>query len=276
MKKLIELLEHKPKLYVTNDERFWDDPYISKSMLKAHINPEYDGATRQEHVVKQSVQWISTSAPVDHYPSLLDLGCGPGIYAELFHEKGYKVTGIDISQRSIEYSRISAKKKGYTIQYDIKDYLKMDVSQTYDMITLIYCDFGTFSKQHRALLLQKIYKMLNSNGCFIFDVFTPSKYEGIQEYKTWKMEQHGFWCEERCVLLHSFYRYDEDHTFLNQYTVIKEQDIKQHHIWEHTFTLDEIKADLMETGFVDISFYNDMTGNKLTDNNHTLCMIAKK
>ncbi|MGE5494383.1 MAG: methyltransferase domain-containing protein [Burkholderiales bacterium] len=38
-----------------------------------------------------------TAHPVKR-PRLLDLGCGPGIYAELFAKKGFCVTGVDFSQ----------------------------------------------------------------------------------------------------------------------------------------------------------------------------------
>ncbi len=41
---------------------------------------------------------------------LLDLGCGAGIYSELLYDKGFSVTGIDFSKRSIEYAQNHAKR----------------------------------------------------------------------------------------------------------------------------------------------------------------------
>ena len=62
--------------------------------------------------------------------NLLDLGCGPGIYAELFYQYGYQVTGIDLSKRSISYAQASAKQKGFDIIYLRSDYTK-SVSYTH-------------------------------------------------------------------------------------------------------------------------------------------------
>lgn len=66
----------------------WEDEYISKNMLKAHLDENYDSATRKLEFVRRSVDWISETLPPSDYPALLDLGCGPGIYGEFFSKKG--------------------------------------------------------------------------------------------------------------------------------------------------------------------------------------------
>ena len=35
---------------------------------------------------------------------ILDLGCGPGLYAELLAKKGHSITGVDFSENSIQYA----------------------------------------------------------------------------------------------------------------------------------------------------------------------------
>ena len=85
----------KPQLYAPSTGEFWNDPHISKGMLEAHLNPQEEAATRRHEFLDRSVQWISKIAPPSRYKSLLDLGCGPGLYAQRFHEAGYSVTGVD-------------------------------------------------------------------------------------------------------------------------------------------------------------------------------------
>ena len=46
--------------------------------------------------------------------TLLDAGCGEGIYATLFAAVGYKVAGFDISPKSIEISRRLAASNGFS------------------------------------------------------------------------------------------------------------------------------------------------------------------
>ena len=99
----------KPELYALNAtslyRALWDDEHISKGMLESHLNPDEDGATNNHAFVFKSAQWIANLAPPPQFEKLLDLGCGPGIYAERFAKEGYSVTGVDYSKRSIGYAK---------------------------------------------------------------------------------------------------------------------------------------------------------------------------
>ena len=81
MKDILKQLNTRPKLFEQSTASIWDDPHISKGMLKAHLNENQESATRKLDFVKKSVAWINTVLPNHHYNNLLDLGCGPGIYA---------------------------------------------------------------------------------------------------------------------------------------------------------------------------------------------------
>lgn len=97
MKNLFKYLE-RPALYAKSTSKFWDDEHISKGLLDAHLNPRLEAASRQHDYMDRSVEWISEVAPSSEYKSLLDLGCGPGLYAERLYQKGYQITGIDYSK----------------------------------------------------------------------------------------------------------------------------------------------------------------------------------
>jgi 2-polyprenyl-3-methyl-5-hydroxy-6-metoxy-1,4-benzoquinol methylase len=47
---------------------------------------------------------------------LLDLGCGPGLYAERFSRAGVKIVGLEISQRSLDYASEQEQKAGLEIE----------------------------------------------------------------------------------------------------------------------------------------------------------------
>lgn len=131
----------RPPLYKKMAEAFWDDAYISKQMLKAHLDPDFEGASRKVDFIDESVRWISRLVPPEKQTQLLDIGCGPGIYAEKFAALGYQVTGVDYSRRSLAYARDSANKRGLNITYLFDNYLEMALPQQFDFITLIYCDY---------------------------------------------------------------------------------------------------------------------------------------
>lgn len=224
----------------------------------------------------QHANWISDTLPPISYKRLLDLGCGPGIYAELFHAKGYQVTGLDISENSIQYARKIAREKELDIVYQHSNYTQSAIKEHYDLITMIYCDFGVLSHSERKELLRKIYHALSPGGCFLFDVFTPLEYKNKPECKSWSYEEGGFWYPAPYLLLQQLYRYDDDNTFLSQYIVVTDSKTTCYNNWEHTFEIEELRLDLKEAGFHNLQFYGNVAGAEYKQGNKTICVVVKK
>ena len=110
-------------------------------MLKAHLDPELEAASRKHIFIDDSSKWIKNN--LKNNDKLLDLGCGPGLYTKRFSDIGLIVTGIDISKRSIDF----AKSQDNKTEYICKNYLELDYSNLFDVITMIYCDYGALTKR---------------------------------------------------------------------------------------------------------------------------------
>ena len=266
----------KPQLYAPSTGEFWNDGHISKGMLAAHLNPNGDGATRRHEFLEQSVQWISKIAPPSQYKSLLDLGCGPGLYAQRFHEAGYSVTGVDFSKRSIAYAKDQASLHNSAIEYLYQNYLSIDYTNQFDVVTLIYCDYAVLPVADRLLLLSRVYQALKPGGKFIVDVFTPSMRKS--ESHTWQYcEEGGFWCEKPHICLESVYQYDdEDATELRQCVVLSDEAINCYNIWDHFFTKQKLSAEIQTAGFNSSEFFDDVAGKEFSDKGPTICGVFTK
>lgn len=266
----------KPKLYATGTGPFWDDEHISKGLLEAHLNPEWDAATRKHEFVDKSVNWIASIAPQEHFKKLLDLGCGPGIYAERFYKAGYSVTGIDISKRSIDYAKKQSLHNKSNIEYLYRNYLAIDYTEQFDVITLIYCDYAALSITDRTVLLKKAHQALKPDGKFIFDVFTPVMRNA--ESRSWHYNENGgFWNEKPHICLESVYQYDdEDETELRQTIVITEDAVHCYNIWDHYFTREKLISEIKPIGFSSYEFYGDVAGKEYSDTGETICIILTK
>ena len=266
----------KPELYEPGTGAFWDDDYISKKMLEAHLYPEWDAATRKRDFVVESVKWITSIARPAQFPQLLDLGCGPGIYAELFHKAGYTVTGIDFSKRSIAYAQEQTLLNKSSIQYFYRNYLTMDYHEQFDIVTLIYCDYAQFSITDRLFLLEKVYQALKPNGKFIFDVFTPLMRKK-EDHSWYYSDKSGFWNEEPHVCLDSVYQYDDDdRTELRQSVVLTEDSVNCYNVWDHFFTKEKLIAEIRTTDFKGFEFFGDVAGQKFSDAGETICCVLTK
>lgn len=58
MLKSVEQYLKKPILFEKSKKEFWNDLYISQSIIIAHLNPDIDSATRKHDFVEKSVDWI--------------------------------------------------------------------------------------------------------------------------------------------------------------------------------------------------------------------------
>ena len=265
----------KPDIYTLSTNKFWDDEHISKGMLEAHLNPELDAASRKADFLDQSVRWIATIAPPAQYPHLLDLGCRPGLYAERFHQAGYSVTGVDFSKRSIAYAKEQTLRNKTNITYHYQNYLTIEYTEQFDVVTIIYCDYAALSAKDRLTLLGKVYQVLKPGGKFILDVFTPVMRR--EEGHSWQYcEAGGFWSEKPYLCLEAVYQYEEDRTELRQFIVQTEESVNCYHIWDHYFTSTSLKSEIESAGFRADEFYGDVAGKEFSDNGDTICGVFSK
>lgn len=107
--------------------------------------------------------------------SILDLGCGPGIpFDKYLVENGYEVTGIDISQKHINFAKTQVP--GAT-------FIRADMSsvdfdeESYDAVISLYAIFHIPREEHRDLILS-IHRMLKENGLTLLTLGTGTEDEG--------------------------------------------------------------------------------------------------
>lgn len=270
--KMIDTIKMRPTAYMPSAQPFWSDAHISGRMLEAHLNPEINAATRKLSFVEESVRFISSLGVSG---DLLDLGCGPGIYADLFDDAGFRVTGIDFSERSIAYARQQAAKKGKTINYIKEDYLSLAFEEAFDVITLIYCDFGVLAPDIRLRLLKKIHRALRPGGLFIMDAFTRNAYKDFSEQKTISYAKNGFWSPEEYICVKRDCRYGVS-VILEQYNVITAENVQTYNIWNELFDEERLFHALHAAGFDSVCFYADVCGRPQSAQDETLCAVAEK
>jgi len=115
------------------------------------------------------------------------------LYAELMAERGHKVTGVDFSKNSIEYARSEATKKNLDIEYINLNYLELLEENKYDLVMMVFTDFGVLIPEARKTLLQNVHRALKPGGTFIFDVLSDKDIETKVAEKSWGVEERGFW-----------------------------------------------------------------------------------
>lgn len=259
LSKIISLTD-KPKLYEKGTAFMWTDEHISKQLLQVHLDPDVDLASRKKSTIEKTAEWILEAHPSSEKLNILDLGCGPGLYAETFAKSGHDVTGIDISRNSIDYAVQSANKAGVQIKYQNANYLDIDFEQEkYDLIVLIYADLGVLLPLERDALLAKIHGALKEGGVFIFDVLKDGELTEKMSPKTWEASSSGFWKDGPYLALSAPFLYEEEKVILFQHTIIDgHEDLQTYRFWTHFFSRNDLTTMLERHHFSNFEFRDDI------------------
>ena len=263
----LQIAAQKPKLYEKGDSVMWTDEHISKKLLEIHLNPQLDSASRSQASIDKTLEFLLASAGKSHM-DILDLGCGPGLYLEKLAKLGHRCTGVDFSQNSIDYAKAQAEAKGLEIRYLCQDYLELDFQDRFDLIILIYTDFGVLLPDERNDLLDRVRRALKPGGMFIFDVLNDknSDQKFVEEHNA-SQDFSGFWSASPYLELVSGYHYPENRVFLKQHTLIDENDeIRNYRFWMHYFKDEEMISLLQAKGFRQAeSVHNILPANDIWD-----------
>ena len=250
----------KPNIYEKGTAFMWADEHISKQLLNIHLNPEIDLGSRKKPTIEKTANWILNTQKGKGKLNILDLGCGPGLYAEIFAKAGHIVTGIDISKNSIEYAKQSAKDKKLDISYLNSDYLRIKLeSNNYDLVVMIYTDFGVLAPDERERLMKMVFRVLKKGGTFIFDVLKDNELENKTSPKTWEATNVGFWKESPYLALSESFLYQKEKVILFQHIIIDTiGKIETYRFWTHFFSRNDIETILKKHKFTNIRFRDDI------------------
>ncbi len=273
----VEKLARRPPVFTSGTNQMWSDPHISRFMLEAHLDPDWEAASRRQETISASIKWLLGEIIPPPPARILDLGCGPGLYSLPLAHAGYEVLGVDISSRSINYAREQAQGKNLQLEYRELDYRGLDFNNYFDLVLLIYCDLGALVNSDRDLVLGKIYQALRPGGLFVFDVFTPKRRGKEAEGKSWEVARESFWSPLPHLVLSETFFYPEEDTFLDQHLVIEEKGgIKTFRIWDHVYTRETLNLLMERTGFAGWEFFRDITGKAFSPDSETVVVVAKK
>jgi len=106
---------------------------------------------------------FSGTGPLNHRPSLLDLGCGTGLIHSLLSRNGFCVSGIDVSSASIDIAQKSNPDANYYVYDSLTLPFKDDI---FDCVTAI-CVLHHVPLEKRLQFIENAYRVVRPGGSFI-------------------------------------------------------------------------------------------------------------
>lgn len=249
-----------PAPWSEGDNIPWDDPDFSRRMLKEHLSQYHDAASRRFPIIERHVSWIHTDL-LQRVPSrVLDLGCGPGLYANRLALTGHDCTGIDFSPASIAYARESAAP---TATFILGDLRKTAFGENYDLIMLIYGEFNVFRPADAREILRRAAIALAPGGHLLLEVST---YAAVKAMGTagasWYSARAGLWLDRPNLCLEESFWDESAQAATTRYYVIDAESaaVQRWSSSYQAYTDEAYRSLLADAGFTRITLREGLGG----------------
>ncbi|MBR4707867.1 MAG: class I SAM-dependent methyltransferase [Pseudobutyrivibrio sp.] len=202
-----------------------------------------------------------------------DLGCGTGQMTRRLKAKGYDMIGIDISYDMLMEAMTAEDSQG--ILYLCQDMREFELYGTVGAVVSVCDSINYLTNQSDLLTVMKLVNnYLDPKGLFIFDVKTEHYFKKLGTNTIAENREEGSFIWEN--------DYNED-TQDNYYflTIYEENEegtfdrYEEEHL-QHAFSIEEIKAAIIESGLQFLEVLDVNTMSTPTEDSDRLYFIARE
>ena len=145
----------------------WHDPDFGRRTLAEHLDESHGAASRSTGERNLQLDWLWGKLGLQPGHRVIDITCGPGLYAIELARRGCYVTGIDINPAAIEHATELATQQGVSdrctfICGDVRD--RLDAEEPFDAALFLYEQLAVYSKIEDRQLLEKTGHVLKPGG----------------------------------------------------------------------------------------------------------------
>lgn len=202
--RLLDLVHRalRPEPWAEGDNIPWHEPGFSARMLREHLSQAHDAASRRSEKIDRQVAWIHAALLCETPSRVLDLGCGPGLYARRLAALGHRCRGVDFAPASIRYARDRAAEDGSDCAYVEGDLRQADFGHDHDLAMLLYGELNVFAPDDARLILRKARAALRPGGSLLLEPHPLTKIEAMgAEPATWWTAASGLFADAPHVVL---------------------------------------------------------------------------
>jgi len=202
---------------------------------------------------------------------ILDLCCGYGRHSIELAKKGFKVVGVDISEKQIQHAIKRAKESNIDVVFQIKDARKLDFNEEFDFVINMFLSFGYFENQEEDKdVLKSVFKALKPGGKFLMDFWNAEK--AIRDLKPIVTEKI------KDISIVKEWKFDAANKRLNWKNIVIFPDGRKES-WNHSikaYMVAEIKNLMEEVGLKFEKVYGSLKGEEYTINSPAAVIMAIK
>jgi len=251
-----------PLPWVEGEKIPWNEPGFSRRMLKEHLSQQHDAASRRTSKIKKHIEWIEKVALPRKSARVLDLGCGPGLYATRLAARSHRIVGIDFSPASIDHA---IKHSPESCEYILGDIRTTYFGENYDLVMFIFGEFNVFKKTDAAKILRKACTALKPKGKLLLEVSTfDSIYDTGNQPSMWYSAKRGLFSDKSHLCLMESFWDEEKSAATERYFSVDAATGRVSHFASSSqaYTDGQYIQLLKRAGFRDLAFHPALTGKE--------------
>lgn len=267
MKTLLDVVNRSqtPEPWSEGDNIPWDDPAFSERMLAEHLSQDHDLASRKTETIERHVEWIFSEV-LDSKPArVLDLACGPGLYATRLATKGCECVGIDFSPASIRHAvELATDQPDLSCTFRQADLRDGEFGDEFDLVMLIYGQINVFPRDRAMSILDNALRALTPGGKLLLEVQSFEQIrKGGETPPTWFSASSGLFSSEPHVVLQENFWDADASASTNRWSVIdaKTGDVCSYSLSNEAYSDEELADALFATGFKSVQSFLSLDGN---------------
>jgi 2-polyprenyl-3-methyl-5-hydroxy-6-metoxy-1,4-benzoquinol methylase len=145
----------------------WYDELFDERYLMFYEEALEAGASSDE------IDFIDRALGLAPGGRVLDLGCGFGRHAIPLAHRGYRVTGVDLSQTLLDAAQKIGRELGVEVTWLRRDMRDLSELGPFDACVCLYTVFGYFSDAENAQVLAQIREQLRPSAPLLLHVDNP-------------------------------------------------------------------------------------------------------
>ena len=268
-----------PQPWAEGDNIPWNDPAFSARMLKEHLTPEHDLASRRSSLIDSHVVWLFDEILGGKPGHVLDLACGPGLYAQRLARKGCSCAGIDFGPASIEYARAQAEAEELDCTFVEEDLRTAAFGRGFDLVRLLYGQVNVFERDEARDILERAFDALEPGGRLVLE---PQRLEAVrgsgEPSATWSAAESGLFSKSPHILLHEVFWDEKGQTRTDRWHVVDANTarVERHAMSCVAWERHELEAVLRELGFATVETLPGLLGADAEPDELLFALVADK
>lgn len=237
----------------------WDDPAFSRRMLREHLDQSHGAASRVDAERAVQVAWLAERLTLEPGAALLDVTCGPGLYAVDFARRGLQVTGVDFGPAAIDYARTLAQEEGvadscHFVQEDVRAYQFGEAR--FDAAIFLYGQLAVFPRTEAEQLLRAVAGSLRPGGRLVVELLAQERVDK-SDSNWWFTDDTGLWGDAPFLNLGERFWNEEQQLSCERYYTLHLQtgEFDEILLCDQTYAMAEMVAMMRTAGFASVDVF---------------------